>query len=1136
MTTTALRADQTLITFYDIESLSNVFTLCAYTPPRDGSLADVEIFTLIDDDNLAQMIDTSTAGNRYVSKLLEHIGNQNPALPAWRAHLHDLRSFMGNERLAMLFGLSDAPHVCDSSSESSYTKDYRPVCDTDTDYNSTRHPLLAGYNSYNYDTTMLAYYLAEVFEPMRHAQSAYLHAMDEDRARMHALIAQDMQHSPDVTAQLDALVETMSHAISPITAAHMRAHNDRLFSEKYIDYMPRALDWKSPAGRIRQSMLHSGRHLDVARLNELQQKVGLKRLLGMLGYQIKESDKLTHDSTITSFEELCDLLAYNVSDCVGLSQLFSHSLYSSAFDLKAGLLTQYSETRFEHDGRTVRKDRLTIDSSSARFVSRILAPDTALTDIPAVSFDYPHPAVASERGITPVNVLDECVRFFEDDVAPDRKTNDDQRKAYEQFMEIVQYYKSIEGKNFNPDLAEELPPHLALPPASKEDPEVTNDSIHVLHEIPKRPNNLPYFHADGSPSSCFATFSYGGIHGAEADMKAYHTMLIRRQIQEATIGIARETFKNDAAAFLTEAKRQHGLLVLPDGSTVDKTRVLLGSDPARVRYRKPKANDPVHLEQRERAMRQVPNPADLLAMQRPASMALDVISNGFHLQGKLVLDKTTMSGATFKDHPTIRVPELFTLRDDGSTKLHPKYARTSAGVVVHEDFTSYYPSLLSNMRAFYNPDLGEDRYARIFQDKERYGKLMKQPGIDPVERERLSVLRAGTKLILNSASGAGDAAHKTSIRMNNRIISMRIIGQLFSWRIGQAQTLRGGRIISTNTDGLYSIISAEGEGFTEKVNNEVLAEQQVAIGVDIEPEPLFLISKDSNNRLELAPRNGAPLHVHEVIRSGDGEEGFDLSGMEIVSASGGTLACHAGPRPDKSLAHPAIIDHTLARYLIAIVDQYGEKGLSQPFDEALGTRLLEEAHDRGAHDPVGTLLLFQTMVAASRSSITYPFAADPLTAEDPEVITPAMIRNAHPLQMINRIFIVKAGTAHAVSLHSAGAWTVTPESRKRRARQGERSRVHQDLAVRILRAHGWAMSSVDVDHAAEDGRSLTLLPEDQDITLRKISNVDQHWPVLICNEDLHLMTATHQRMLLDALDLKIYRQLLDDAYTKNWKN
>lgn len=342
------------------------------------------------------------------------------------------------------------------------------------------------------------------------------------------------------------------------------------------------------------------------------------------------------------------------------------------------------------------------------------------------------------------------------------------------------------------------------------------------------------------------------------------------------------------------------------------------------------------------------------------------------------------------------------MKADRSTKLHPKFARTSAGLVIHEDFTSYYPNLLRNMKAFYNPELGEDRYTTIFFEKERLGFEMKKPGISSEEKARLTTLRNGTKLILNSASGAADAAHRTPIRMNNRTIAMRIIGQLFSWRIGQAQTLAGARIISTNTDGLYSVVGGE-NGFDETTNNRVLAEQQAAIGIDIEPELMFLISKDSNNRLELEPPG----------------ESRSVADSPIITASGGTLACHAGPTPTKSLAHPAVIDFALARYLQTVASR-GEEALTEPFDPVLGRKMIEEAIDPA--DPVRTLLLFQNVLAASRGKVTYPFAADPDSAgpdgddnEDSDV----KLANPRALQMVNRVFIVRDGTDGAVSLHNS---------------------------------------------------------------------------------------------------------------------
>jgi hypothetical protein len=51
---------------------------------------------------------------------------------------------------------------------------------------------------------------------------------------------------------------------------------------------------------------------------------------------------------------------------------------------------------------------------------------------------------------------------------------------------------------------------------------------------------------------------------------------------------------------------------------------------------------------------------------------------------------------------------------------------------------------------------------------------------------------------------------------------MRIIGQLFSWRIGQAQVIAGARVPSTNTDGLYTA------DLDETTNNTILSQVAAA--------------------------------------------------------------------------------------------------------------------------------------------------------------------------------------------------------------------------------------------------------------------------------------------------------------------
>ncbi|KIA72682.1 hypothetical protein ANMWB30_24500 [Arthrobacter sp. MWB30] len=1054
-----------LITYYDLESLQNVFTVCTFTPRTNT----VEVFYLVDEDDSALSKELRETG-LDIRRLWATIIAKNPAYqggPGQRPVIPwNLATLEGNERLATVLGLSDAEYVNNPDSPSIYPSKFRPVCDTDPGYDAiNQHPYLAGYNSYQYDTVMSAVYFMEAFS--------------------------HVGPGADFT---------------PVRASTMRRHNDRLFSKEFRSYMPSYLTkgpvadgkgWNSVVHRIRQAMINSGRHIDVARFNESQQYVALKRLLGLQGRQILESENLGgHNARLKTMKEFMDLLAYNVSDCIGLPHLFNHPTYAGTFDLKKALLDEYPETIYEQkrglyapDIRPsrVRRGRLTVDSSSAKFVGIVLSPYGNLNDIETVSFMYPSEKVAKEEGIARVNVLDASRDFFFKNVQSPA--------ARAEFMKVYDYYKSIEGKNFND--SDEY--NEAYP--------MNQHGVSYLGTIPKAPNNLRYFRTDGSPTTCFATFSVGGIHGAEANVEAFNADTI--EYLEAQLALAEtKHYFPDPKALVAEAKRQAATIDLPDGTPINRKVVLLGSDPLMVRYRKRAPKTDADSDWMiAKAQEFYPKAADLLALAKP-DPHLITLPNGRVVEDRKVLANTTLKNAAYREVPQKKKPELFVPKTDGANKLNSKYTFTSADHAIHEDFTSYYPNMLRNMSAFYNEDLGEDRYAKIFFDKERYGKAMKQPGISAGEKAHLNALRNGTKLILNTASGAGDTTHKTPIRMNNLIISMRIIGQLFSWRIGQAQTLAGARIVSTNTDGLYSILD-------EETNNRVLAEQAPLINVDIEPEPLLLVSKDSNNRLEL-----------EVPK--DPTRRWDT---KIISASGTSLACYEGPNPTKSLAHPAVLDHGLAHYLRLIVGGYQPQwrnaplSLTEPFDRTMGAELLNEVLH--GNDPVHAARLFQNVIAASYGSITYPFASDAWSeGEDPDEIL-----NPRPLQHYNRMFIVKPGTPGAVNLRAAGAWVVNATSAAKRKRDGSTSVTTDPVARAILRQQGLAR-----DRADAEKNNLTLLPADQDVTVRKISGIDPHWPVLIVNDDLYCLPQEKLQELLNCLDLDIYNQMLAESFEGNWMN
>ena len=969
--------------FYDIESLNNVFTLCNFRPEDNC----IEIYYLCDTPALV-------SDPKFADKLLNVIHAKNKNFNG-TIELFDLSTEISCRTLARTFGLSDATIINDERNKSRYPNEFRLVCSTDKGYDENIHPYLFGYNSYNYDTTMLAEFLYETF---------FIH-----------------NGTPTFTR---------------VTAKKMREFNNRLFTAPFKKSMPQALtrtldqvtnnlsepDFQDTRWRIRKNMLLSGRHLDVARLNEKQSKVGLKRLLGMLGHQILESDKLgTGVDHIDTAEQFYELIAYNVSDVVNLRELFHHSFYQGQFSLKRGLLETYPELIYEQDGNTykpkcdshhVRRDRLTIDSSSAQFATKALCPYEHLKDIPTVSYLYPSDRKIKElaeqgKVVKQVNVLEETKKFF--------FSKFPQPELRAQFMKVYDYYKKIEGKNFNDsanycsdygDAEGKLPDNL---------------TPHVLSQIEKDENCMPYYNADGTPSSCFVTFSTGGIHGAEYNVDLFISDMQEWRHDMNLMNIVRDQYPDPLD--LREAKK----------ITIDK-----------VKYSYTKF---------------LKAGCTLKAMR-----AMSVSDRIARFYRNVEADK----------------PLLFKPTKDGATKLNPKYVFTSADLTNHEDFTSYYPNMLRMMSAFWNPGLGVDRYGEIFDNKTRYGILRKDKSLSQEQRDLYSVQREGTKLILNSASGAGDTKgeFRSPIQMNNRIISMRIIGQLFTYRIGQAQTFEGAKITSTNTDGLYSVMEAT-------INDKILARESNDIGVEIEPEPTFLISKDSNNRLEMDSKTG-----------------------EIQSASGGSLACRDDTNPTKALAHPAILDWALAEYLVVAATGYKNMSLSKPFDYNIGRNILKSAVK--VFEKSHLLRMYQNVLASSTGSISYIFG---LRDNKPGI--PVI------MQHYNRVFIVRDSNPDTVHLYSANAKVITDAMQKKRNRDNERAVQHDPLAMQVLNANGIKPSD---------------LPHNKEAVLTKVTNIEPEWHMLIENRSLNLMTDAELDAIYSRLDMDKYLTLFADSFEKNWRN
>ena len=1284
----ATAADSAFL-FYDIESLHNAFTVALY---RTSEAAAV-VYYLIDEDPGAGL--TSEALTAAITDpagaLLGRLYRSNPALlarqretpgsvPGRAIKFLDLADDRNARSLASLLGgvvdkggvhtrrqcpISGAPIVCDTH--------------PDYDHRLPEHAFVTGYNSNQYDTTMLALYFSLRF---------------------------DEQYQPQ-----------------PVTAAQMRGHNDQMFAlikSEDRPSMPRYLSHSGNrrAALIRSNWLSSGRHLDVARLNEAQQTVALKRLLGMLGHQILESERLSGPNAwLDSLDDFFDLVAYNISDTVGTALLFGDKTYSGSFDLRSGLLRTFPETVFDHndDYRTPVLDtekvlkwprpRLTTDTSSAQFAGRILAPYRDLrsipghiADLPVVSFRYPAPLGHNSNGSTigaATNVLTATRDFFFDTVPADTATG---IAAHQAFEKVYRYYRRIEGLNFDHAQHTDFAPvvisgrisaqlraaaarEAAGPQGSRrcaqlsrrflelfggalsaadERPrrftlgafaEVTkglvewanadisltqaqhteliadinrlkiiilakadaaqpywpadrpssfgetvvewhtdrNHATNVSYElssIAKLPCNIPYFDSQGEPTSCFATFSTGGIHGAEADLGAFNAERDasrgRWALFHATVVTAVDQFQQaariiddgDDAAEPLDTKTakivRDGLEWITENASVMPPIIDAAGQPYRGEEL---ATAAWWIRKKIRIDVLDPSTGEPVTVEWG-----DMLKSGSKANNPILRDRPKHDrGVEMFTAREIKEAPLFPIGSvHEDNKLDSKYRFTSVADVIHEDFTSYYPLMLVNLAAFTNPDLAEpgqpapDKYSQIFGDKERYGKLRKDRSLTAAERERFSVLREGTKLILNAASGAADARHDTPILMNNMIIAMRIIGQLFSWRIGQAQTFAGGRIVSTNTDGLYSTLDAE-------TNQKVLDQHTEAIGVEIEPEALTLVSKDSNNRVEFLTAEESFEVLTDDSRGEPQYRPEEIAGKPwhrvVASAGGGTLACWAGPSPRKALAHPAMIDRLLLEYFKLVAGGYipaqqpvpyalaGPVSISEPMDVEAMREVLAELHRR--LEVRDLLKLYQNLLASSPSAGSYlysaPYRIDPVSGtvieatdtaqltfpgdlrsvtDDDALLREGSTLNRHPkaapvqlLGHFTRVFLVHPDK---VDRDLFGDPLVIAAA-KARVVSASLWASREDKGVRPTNPNGVdPVAQYLLDLAGEDsahqGRT-------RDLILARHSGVDPSTPMLVFNHTIadHPDTALLER-LLDALDTEAYIAMAASSYEENWRN
>ena len=1061
--------------FYDVESLTNVFTVAWYYPERN-----MVILTYLDDDHIIKSQQDLDYITQYIYHKHPNLKAKNTRIVyenikyrgrAYRPDFGNMHPIGGIETFAQRLGLANINTYLNQPKENrgragggnQYDPCYFPVKDTDPDYNPNIHGYRFGYNSTNYDLTILAYLLG------------------------------DMSDENFKSGNPNSQTTFMNNEY--LTARTLRDFNDELFEPEFKSQMPSRLavpdnpaqatfngmNYQENAWILRKAWLLTGRYIDVSRLNEKLQKVGLKRLLGMLGLQIMESDKLSNNTVINNLEEMADLLAYNIADVVNLQTLFEHKVYQNAFTVRGALLKTYPQVVYAQDKSgakypgaseakvdetdnkhlNIRKDRLTRDSTSAKFVELALAPYSPIKDIETVSFMYPSERDAKKLGVTPTNILEDSKAFFEKTV-----TSDPEHEAHKDFMEVYRFYKSIEGKNFNvsdiyqQEYAVEEEIHVRdedsdnhysyMEPALPEHL-IPKDRNYIKQKMNEFNTNLFYYKKDPNgnvtPTSCAVNFSIGGIHGVEMDQNLYNQDRVEYEEEQAIYDYVMNLYDNDPILAI---------------------------------------NGPVYID--------LPSHLSI-----PDNLKAKVTDKGIKIREFLKSGSTKTKAAWKEPKPVI----LYKAKASGAWEIVERYRYVSNGPARHKDFASYYPLLISRLSIFINPsyhgtdDNGEakDPYYEMYIERKIKKDESRDPNNSPEHRQAAHIEQDSRKLLINAASGAGDATFHNNIRANNAIISMRIIGQLFAWRIGQAESAYGARVPSTNTDGLYTT------GLPDDLSDKILNDTVKDMYIDIDPEPLDrFVSKDSNNRIEVLNR-------------------------EIQAASGGTLTSWSGPEPVQSLDHAAIIDRILAKYLAhpSIQDP-----TTTPFDYGLARQLFDDFLEEYKDKPQQALRFFQWILASSSGTHRYYYAAykNKETGETTKI---------ESLQQYNRIFLTKAFDPTIIREMRLATRRAIPEAKFKKLfsqyNKGEilKSQVyeHNKESLEILKTNGLDVLEENNNHNSEHYRDQA--------TVQKVKTMPNDQHVEIYNHSLLDLSDQQAHAMLKTLDIDAYMSILANAFL-SWTN
>lgn len=171
--------------------------------------------------------------------------------------------------------------------------------------------------------------------------------------------------------------------------------------------------------------------------------------------------------------------------------------------------------------------------------------------------------------------------------------------------------------------------------------------------------------------------------------------------------------------------------------------------------------------------------------------------------------------------------------------------------VIHLDFASFYPAM-SDKLGIYRLKNGQDYYKGVMEERLKVKALLPfDKSTWDEEDVKNDEMQTAYKTAINSTTGAGNT-HKEHalLPVDNKILSMRLIGNMLIWTLAQRLTQAGAYVISVNTDGIYCV------GISLDEAHEITNKYIEDYGVEIEPEVIDrLINKDVSNRIEYVGKN-----------------------------------------------------------------------------------------------------------------------------------------------------------------------------------------------------------------------------------------------------------------------------------------